>query len=833
MLPIEEINRASGNLPAFAVLAPLAEALKECGAAVVSAPPGTGKTTLVPPALAQQVSGRVVVTQPRRLAARAAARRLAQLLGQQVGGEVGLTLRGERKLSRETKVEFVTTGVLLRRAIADPELKGISAVVLDEVHERQIDTDLAVGICRDICELREDFRVVAMSATLDAPRFATALGGVPTVEIDADTYPLQIDYQPSKFPRLNERGTGRDFLKYAGQTAAAALDAGPAQVALLFLPGVRELNLAAGAAKSAFANLDVRTLHGRLTSAEQDEILALPQGEKRLVCTTNIAESSLTVPGVQLVIDSGLERSAAFDVARQMSGLVTKYSSKAASTQRAGRAGRLGPGRVIRLFSKVDWARMQPHSAPEVETADLAGMALLLAAWGAPRARGMHLPSPLPKAALERAEQTLRSLGAIDEAGTITPLGRELAQIPADPRLGRALYEGAPRLGSKNAGSIVATLSSDERSPGADLPALHRQLLRARPARWQADAKRFAALVPASRGAGVENAEGEMVALAYPGRIARRRGNSTNYLLAQGSGAALPAGSPLEGQQWLAVADLSNTGSGPLIRLAAPLSEADARRLGKALTRTQVKVGFHKGRVRAEKITRLGQIELASAPTSATSQEARQAIRAEFAARGAGLFTFSKNGENLRRRLLLLHRALGDPWPDTSLEALGQNEYFTAPLLTEMERGVPLTDLPTTVALQGLLPWPEAAKLDELAPERLTVPSGNSVKLEYDANAGAPPRISVKLQACFGWQQTPTVAGGKVGIQLALLSPAGRPLALTQDLESFWQNVYPQVRAEMRGRYPKHPWPEDPTTARPSLKTKRQLAREQQKGNSS
>ena len=820
---IEEINQAAGGLPAYAVLAPLAVALAKDGAAVVSAPPGTGKTTLIPPALAATVPGRVIVTQPRRLAARAGAHRLASLLGEKVGHQVGLTVRGASKLSAHTKVAFVTTGVFIRRAIADPELAGVGAVVLDEVHERHTDTDLAVGICHDIAQLREDFQVVAMSATLDADRFSATLGGVEEVAIDAESYPLQIDYQPGKMQRLTDRGTNPDFLAYAGRAAASALEKDEGQVALLFLPGLRDLEIAAQAARAACPDMDVRLLHGRLSGAEQDSILALPQKGKRLVCTTNVAESSITVPGVRLVVDAGLERVATFDVSRQMTGLVTNYSSKASSTQRAGRAGRLGPGRVIRLFSKVEWARMRSHSLPEVETSDLAQLLLLLAAWGAPRARGMALPSPLPEAASDRAENTLRTLGAVDERGTITAFGRQLARIPADPRLGRALLEGGKRFGPARAGALLATLSSDERDAGADLPALHRRLKRQCPPRWKADAKRFAQMAPTEQSPTSASLEAEMVALAYPGRIARRRGNSDEYLLAQGNGAALPKGSPLQGQTWLAVADLTKASPTNIIRLAAELTEADALRLGEPLKNTSVTVHFEDGKVRAEETVTLGHIELSARPVPARGEAVAEAVRAEFARQGARLFTWSKKGENLRRRLLLLHRTLGAPWPDTSMEGLGKNELFAAPLLAQLEKGASVPQLSPTSALQGILPWPEAAKLDELVPERLQVPSGSTVALEY-LEDGAPPRLSVKLQACFGWEQNPTVVDGRVPVQLSLLSPAGRPLALTQDLESFWKNAYPGVRAEMRGRYPKHPWPEDPTTAQATMKTKKALA---------
>nr|WP_228489233.1 helicase-related protein [Raineyella fluvialis] len=494
-VPLFDLTTIGAGLPAAGLVPALRQALTDRGVAVVQAPPGAGKTTVVPPAVAGLASGRVIVTQPRRIAARAAARRLAQLSGTVLGREVGFTVRGEQRTSAATRVEFVTTGVLVRRLLRDPDLPGVGAIVLDEVHERHLDSDLAVAMTHELAELRDDLLVVAMSATLDAERWAGLLAttsdhdagpGIdtepaPVVRAEADLHPLSVDWAPTPpgVARLDARGVTYAFLDHVARTTRRALADHPEGDALVFLPGAWEVGqVVARLAGSIVADapVDVLPLHGRLTPREQDAALS-PGPRRRVVVTTSVAESSLTVPGVRLVVDAGLDRQPRYDTLRGMSGLVTVSESRASAEQRAGRAARLGPGAVVRCFAEHDWARMAAYAPPEIATADLTGFALDVACWGAPGAEGLALPDPPPAAAIAAAVETLTDLGALRD-GRATDRGRAMAAVPVDPRLARALLDGAGEVGAAMAGEIVALVASDERPPGGDLAAQWRTFRR-------------------------------------------------------------------------------------------------------------------------------------------------------------------------------------------------------------------------------------------------------------------------------------------------------------------------------------------------------------------
>jgi len=832
--PIRRMLADPPDLPVRTGLAELAEAVRARGTAVLHAPPGTGKTTLVPPALAAMVAGRVVVTQPRRIAARAAARRLAQLLGEPVGQSVGYAVRGERRSSPVTRIEMVTTGVLLRRLQHDPELPGVDAVVLDECHERHLDADLALALLVDVrAHLREDLTLVAMSATVEAERTAVLLGDenpAPVVAVEGSLHPVTEVWcpPPPRVKRTDERGVTPAFLDHVAACTRRALAEFEGDV-LVFVPGAGEVN--GTARRLAGVDADVRPLHGRLPHWEQD--LALAQGSRRrVVVSTAVAESSLTVPGVRVVVDGGLARQPRTDHRRGLAGLVTVSVSRAGAMQRAGRAGREAPGAVYRCWSAAEHARLPQHPEPEIATADLTAFALELACWGSPLGTGLALMDPPPAAAMAAARSTLIGLGAVEPDGSVTQRGRVIAGVGADPRLARALLDAAEVIGPRRAAEVVALLSDDVRTPGGDLVAALRALRRGGPdaATWATQAKRLQGALPdggrrtAREGRLSDDlAVGLVVALAHPDRIARRRPGGSTYLMTSGTGAALPAEhSPLTGLDWLAVAD-ADRGAGrrdATVRSAAPLDEDLAVQAAPSLLREEERVWWTAGAVIARRTTWLGAIELSSTtitdpPLALVAGAVREGLDRE----GLALLPWSGASTSLRRRMAFLHTALGPPWPDVSDGALLAGiDTWLGPDLARIRGARDLQRIDVLSALRRLLPWPQAGRLDELVPERVSVPSGASVRVDYDAEQ---PVLAVRIQEVFGWRSTPRIADGRVPLLLHLLSPARRPAAVTADLESFWHNGYPQVRAELRGRYPKHAWPDDPLTAVPTRGVRR------------
>lgn len=862
-----DLARIGAGLPFAASLPELRQALAQAdAAAVVQAPPGTGKTTLVPPQLAELVNqsgcgGRVVVTAPRRIAVRAAAGRLAELDRGPVGERVGFTIRGQRRVGRATSVEFVTPGVLLRRLLADPELPGVAAVVLDEVHERGLETDLLVGMLAQVRQLRADLRLVAMSATLDAPRFAQLLGDpepVPIIDCPAHLHPLQVRWRPAQGPRFDARGVSRDFLQHVVAVTCSAAREHSASDALVLLPGAWEVAGVAHALRDALPDSEVLQLHGRLAPRDQDRVLRGrgPERPRRVVVSTALAESSLTVPGVRVVIDAGLSREPRRDSARGMSGLVTVAASRDAATQRAGRAARLGPGMAVRCYDEQTYARMPAHVTPQIASADLDEAALLLACWGAAGGQGLPLPDPPPPAALADAHAVLRGLGAIDADGRVTDEGRALAALPLDPRLGRALRAGAAVAGVRAAAEVVATLSEDHRPDGADLPSLIARLRCGRAPgaeAWEAQRRRLERLAAAvttqpaaavgrqppaaSTGSALTQppgAAGLVIAQAYPERVARRDG--ATYLLASGTRAALPPGSSLHGEPWLAVAQVgrvegaASAGTGALIRAAAVITREQALVAAAPLHARQDQATWRGGRVTARRVESLGAIELAATPVAPGGDLSRDAVLDALRTQGLSVLSWSPPARELRRRLAFLRHHLGDPWPTVSKAALvAAWQTWLGPEVEALGRGARADTIDLHDPLRRLLPWAggHAARLDELAPVRLPVPSGRTAAVTYPpvGRDDEPPVVAVKLQECFGLAQTPRLADGRAPVLFHLLSPAGRPLALTDDLASFWSGPYQHVRAEMRGRYPRHPWPEDPWTAPATARATRRSPR--------
>ncbi|WP_068252854.1 ATP-dependent helicase HrpB [Janibacter corallicola] len=862
--------RIGAGLPFAEALADLRAAVEGRGVAVVQAPPGSGKTTLAPPLLADVVEGRVVVTGPRRVAVRSAARRLARLTGTDLGDLAGYTVRGERHVRRSTRVEFVTPGVLVRRLLSDPELTDTAAVVLDEVHERALDTDLLLGMLAEVRQLR-DLPLVAMSATLDAPGIARLLGDdvgpAPVVDSEGSLYPLEVEWRPAPGPRTDARGVSLDFLEHVATTTAAhhgegdrALrrdGAGPTPRVgaskgdtLVFVPGAREVDRVVERLRGLVTGAEVLPLHGRLAPREQDRAISTGDGP-RIIVSTDLAESSLTVPGVRLVVDACLSREPRRDAARDMTGLVTVQASRASMTQRAGRAARLGPGRVVRLVEESVWTHAPEHVTPQITTADLTDTALTLAAWGSPRGDDLPLLTPPPAVAITAAERTLRGLGLIDTDGRITDDGLAATRVPADPRLARALLDGAPLVGPRRAAEVVAVLSGDLRSEDGDLDRLVAELRSGRvrdAARWRREVDRLTRLAPAGDGTSADGGDcstgdrdagreggpvsGLVTALAHPGRVGRRVGDGPTYLLASGTRAALPAGSPLRHHEWVAVADVGRTdakvaaGTGAVIRLAAGIDRGDAETAAAGLHVREVRAELGEGRVRAREVDAIGAIELASTPVRADAATGAGAVERALAAGGLDVLHWSEAADRLRRRLAALHHHLGQPWPDVSDDALaGRLAEWLGPELQRIATGTPVGRIDLTDPLRRLLPWPEATRLEELAPERLQVPSGSRAAITWPPHddPSAAPVVAVKLQECFGLAETPRLVDGRVPVLFHLLSPARRPLAVTDDLASFWSGPYAQVRAEMRGRYPKHPWPEDPWSAPATARTKHRM----------
>lgn len=805
------------DLPVRDVLDAVVAALAGPGTAVLVAPPGTGKTTLVPLALGAAGPGRVLVAEPRRLAARAAAARMSALLGEPVGATVGYSVRGDSRTSPRTRIEVVTSGLLLRRLAADPELAGVGTVVLDECHERHLDADLLLALLLDARDgLRPDLRLLATSATVATDRLVTLLGDAPVLRVQARMFPVEVGHAP---PARGER-----IEACVARAVRTALAAGAGDV-LAFLPGVPEIRRTAAALSGLDA--DVRPLHGRLPAAEQDAAL-IPGPRRRVVLATAVAESSLTVPGVRAVVDAGLARVPRVDHRRGLAGLVTVRVSAAVAEQRAGRAGREAPGRVYRCWPAGEL--LPRHPEPEIRTADLTRLALDLACWGTPDGTGLRWWDAPPDGPLRAGQEVLRALGALEGRG-VTGRGRRMAGLGLHPRLARALLDGAALVGARAAAEVVALLDDDTLGDGTEVEVeLGRLRSGSAPGagRWRTEVARLERLLPKIATSGAAGPRGGrsgvvdhdlrrgagalVVALAHPERLARRRSpGSPLYLMAGGTAVELPPGSPLAAQEWLAVAVADRTpgAENGRVRLAAAADRELAELAAPALVTEAEEVRWVRGDVVARHVRRLGAIVLQERRlTDPDPGAVRAALLDGLRAEGTDLLRWTEGARRLRDRLATLHRTLGDPWPDVSDTALlsDPDPWWTGALRRARSRA-DLARIDATAVLRAGLDWRHAADLDELAPERIALPSGSRIALDY---SGDRPVLAVRVQQVFGWTATPTVAGGRLPVVLHLLSPAGRPAAVTGDLASFWATGYPQVRAELRGRYPKHDWPVDP-----------------------
>lgn len=835
-------------LPIESALPAIRTALRVSTALVLQAPPGAGKTTGTPLALLAEpwLAGQsILILEPRRLAARTAAARMAELLGEAVGETVGYQIRFERRVSSRTRIEVVTEGILTRRLQRDPALDGVGLVIFDEFHERSLSADLALALCLDSQQgLRPDLRLLVMSATLDGAAVARLLGDAPIVTSEGRAYPVTRHY-------LARDPDGLD-LNVAVRVVLTALDRHAGDL-LVFLPGGDEIRRLQQrlAAEPAGAGLALIPLHGDLSGdAQQRAIQPDPGGRRKIVLATNIAETSLTIEGVSVVVDIGWSRVPRFDPRSGLTRLDTVRVSADAADQRAGRAGRLGPGTCYRLWSEAAHTRLRPRRVAEILEADLASLALELARWGVNDAQTLSWLDPPPPGALAQAQALLVDLEALDEHGRITPTGQALAELPTHPRLAHLLRRGAA-LGLGAVAADVAALLEErdllrgEHAYGSDfavrLDALRafRRAGRDGARRWQADpaacarvdrmAQRWRTVLKATE-KGVESwpdstALGLLLALAYPDRVARRReGSGGRYQLASGRGVRLVDGDPLCKHAWLAVAQLDAGASEGRIWLAAPVSPDALIVQLAARVRTVAEVDWDERQeavvVRREQ--RLGALVLASAPLAAADPESlRQAMLNGVRRMGIDSLPWTRELRDWQARVSSLRSWFPEQgWPDVSDTWLHEwLEQWLAPWLDGISRREHLARLDLAAALHGLLDGRLRTQLDELAPTHLPVPSGSRLRLQY--TPGQPPVLAVKLQELFGLADTPRIAAGRIAVLLHLLSPAQRPIQVTQDLRGFWERTYSEVKKELKGRYPKHPWPDDPWTATPTRRAKR------------
>lgn len=815
------------DLPVEAVIGELATALAARGSAVLVAPPGSGKTTVVPLRLLGEpwLEGRrIVVLEPRRLATRAAARRMASLLDEQVGETVGFVTRDERRTGPKTRIEVVTEGVLTRRLQRDAEQAGTGLVVFDELHERNLQTDLGLALALDARRaLRPDLRLLAMSATLDASRVAAVLGQplapAPVISCEVRPHPVEIYWAPP--PRQ-----GR-LEPHAAGVIRRALAADPGDV-LVFLPGMAEILRVAELLGDPGA--DVRPLHGSLPPADQDAaLLPSPAGRRKVVLATDIAETSLTVEGVRVVVDSGLARAPRFDARTGMTRLRTVAVSKASADQRAGRASRLGPGAAYRLWSKLEHAARRPHIDPEIAVVDLAGLVLELAAWGVVDPSTLSFLDPPPARAFEEARRLLELLGAVDASGRSTDLGRAMADLPLHPRLAHMVAAADPE--DRPLACVLAALV-DERDvlrrpaePGArptDVPTdvatrvrlvapADRRSMSGSAARVSRSAADIARRAGVPVGPVQADHAGRVLALAFPDRLAVRRGSPGRFQLRTGTTAWVPPEDPLAGERFLVACDLDGRRSDARIRLAAPLDPDEVAARFSHEVEERVELAWVGDRLVERRQRRLGGLALDTAERRPSPGPATTAaILARLRDGRLADLPWTEGSRHLRQRVAFLRARQGEPWPDWSDEVLAATlEDWLVPAIGDATGLDDVAGLDPGTILRRRL-GALARELDALAPTHLTLTSGRRLEVDY---GGEVPAVAVRVQELYGTRETPTVAGEPV--LLHLLSPAGRPVQITRDLAGFWAGSWKAVRKEMAGRYPRHRWPEDPAAAVP------------------
>jgi ATP-dependent helicase HrpB len=855
--------RADSGLPVEAVLPALTAALATHGAAVLEAPAGAGKSTVVPLVLLAEPwarGRRLIVLEPRRLAARAIAQRLAQSLGEPVGETVGYRMRLDTRVSRATRLEVVTEGVLTRMLQEDPALEGVAALVFDEFHERSLQADLGLALALDArAQLAPTLKILVMSATLDGAAVARLLGNAPVVSAAGRLYPVETRYAGRGAPLLPQAPPARGAEtpeQVVVKLVRRALRAETGDV-LVFLPGAGEIRRVAQllAADPPGSEVRVLPLYGDLTAEQQDAALgAAPAGIRKVVLATNIAETSLTIPGVRVVVDSGLARRARFDPVTGMSALVTQRISRASAEQRQGRAGRLGPGVCYRAWSEGAHASLAPFTPPEIVEADLTPLALELASWGTRDAGTLAWLDAPPGALLASAADLLERLGALDAARRITPHGRDMARLGVHPRLAHLLLRardlGLAALGARLAAllserdllrgaaggrdadlrSRLELLQNEGAAAGAERGARERLLRQARDLERQL-APRGAARHGGGResaGADSDREAGLLLALAYPDRIGRRRGREgLAFSLANGRGAAFAAAQPLARREFIVAVDLDDKERDARILLAAPLERADLlEHFADHLRRVDtVAWSTREQAVIARRTLKLDALVLEEKPLANADPEAlRAAMLAGLTELGLAALPWEREARDLQARIEFLRAAPArpgePPWPDVSDTTLGATlAHWLAPWLDGVTRREHLARVPLVQTLRALLSYEQQRALDERAPAALPMPSGSHVRVDYQGEDA--PAVAVRLQEVFGLAATPRLDRGRVPVTLRLLSPAQRPVQVTRDLASFWRGAYHEVRRDLRGRYPKHYWPEDPLLAEPTRGVRR------------
>jgi ATP-dependent helicase HrpB len=831
-------------LPIDAVLDELARTLEGHNAALLVAPPGAGKTTRVPLALldAPWVKGRkIIVLEPRRIAARASAERMAHTLGERVGETIGYRVRFGSKVSRATRIEVVTEGIFSRQILDDPELSGVAAVLFDEFHERSLDADLGLALARDAqTGLREDLRILVMSATLDGARVAKLLDEAPVVASEGRAFAVETRYLGRKADAPLER--------QMADAIALAVRADPGSV-LAFLPGAAEIRRTQNllAERVHDAAVEIVPLFGALDAAVQDRAIApAPKGHRKVVLATSIAETSLTIEGVRIVVDSGLARVPRYEPDIGLTRLETVRASRAAVDQRRGRAGRTEPGVCYRLWDEPQTASFAAYTQPEILSADLSSLVLDLAQWGVSDPSSLAFLDPPPLPALKEARGLLRELGALDDDGRITAEGKSLRSLALPPRLARMIVDSQSSGAGAPAAEIAAILT--ERGLGGDSVDLDVRLDAFRRDRSQradsahALARRWASQVAAGEGASREprhlpgskqhpaQSEGElttgvMLALAFPDRVARNRGNGS-FVLANGRGAALEQTSALSRVPYIAVAELTGTAAQGRILLAAPITQGEIELHFADQIETADEISFDRGAMalRARRRKTLHAITLSEAPLAlAPSAETAWVLADGLISAGFDQLPWSKSSKQWRDRVMFLRAAEADasqnPWPDLSDDALAaQREAWLVPALYDKTSLKELSAGDLSDALMTLLPWELRARLQREAPTHFEAPTGTQLAIDYEAEQG--PTIAVRLQELFGLNAHPSIAKGAIPLVLELLSPAHRPVQVTHDLPGFWRGSYAAVRSDLRGRYPRHPWPEDPANALPTRRVK-------------
>jgi ATP-dependent helicase HrpB len=759
--------------------------------------------------------------EPRRLAAVNAAGYMARQMGEEMGNTVGYTIRYERRVSAATRIEVVTEGVLTRRLQSDPELSGVGLVIFDEFHERNLHSDLALALCRDAqLGLRPDLKLLIMSATLETDTLSRRLDNAQVISSAGRMFPVETTY-------LANDATPRSILPVVTATVGQALGETEGDV-LVFLPGAYEIRRTVESLQKIHPTLDICPLYGGLSLADQRRAIE-PGRRRKVVVATNVAETSLTIEGVRSVVDCGLEKRPRFDAARGLTMLETVRISQASAKQREGRAGRLGPGRCYRLWSEGVQGSLLPQAPPEITQADLAPLALDLAHWGVADVASLVWVDPPPVGHLAAARRLLRQLGAMDADNRLTSVGEQMAGIPAHPRLGRLLVQAqadeclelgadlTALLGEGLSGSKIADLLDSLQQIGKKNRLTPNISRAARFWRQRMKCRNTPAIVDAAQVAG-------LLAVAYPDRIARlREGKDLQYLLANGMAATLAADSPLRGAEYLVVVDLhARSRSEIRISLAARYSRDEFEQtFGRAAGwRRQVEWDSVNKRVSAQEVRVFGALVLQFRPVKAQPEDARSALLSWIEKKGLDVLPWRKEEQQLRDRLRFVSKLHADQgWPDFADAGLLKNLVeWLGPYLDDVRSVERLRRVDLKQALLSRLDWAMKKDLDKLAPERIKVPGGSNVRIDY---SGGQPVLAVKLQELFGLADSPRIAAGKVPVLIHLLSPAGRPLQVTADLKSFWENVYPEVKKEMKGRYPRHPWPDDPWSAEPTKRTNR------------